>query len=322
MLVLLSTTVAAALQNAYKNPTEFAVRDSISICAGNVAVTQDPNFLTMLPAQAQTLPLAYVSKWPAWVTRRKDSKIPVTLVPGPAKGADILDTWAPPAAFEQLWLPEDLPRPRARAALGLVLRNGEPRYIFPTVDALLTLPDGTQWRNRGINSLPLASTWLHFGEIPVDRLQLTAAYLPPPAAEEERSDDSDGAATSPAAAVQRSIAEWRPCFKEVSILSAVEAAFDALDRLPDKLQRSSLGDGFSYLITPLEATDDDSSSLDLPEAAFAEGTRLRIFLSEEGGAADAWQIGEADWSMWRLPPGKESPYMQAAYKPLFATDWS
>ena len=33
------------------------------------------------------------------------------------------------------------------------------------------------------------------------------------------------------------------------------------------------------------------------------------------------QVGEGDWSMWRLPPGKESPYMQAVYKPLFEAEW-
>ena len=160
MLLLSTISTAAALLN----PVEYSTRDSISICAGNVAVTQDPRFMTLLPAQADTLPLDYCSSWPAWVTRPK-GKLPVERVPGPAKGADILDTWAPAGAFEQLWLPEDLPPPRARAALGLVLRNGEPRYIFPTIDASLTTPDGTQWRNRGLNSLPLASTWLHFGGI-------------------------------------------------------------------------------------------------------------------------------------------------------------
>ena len=33
------------------------------------------------------------------------------------------------------------------------------------------------------------------------------------------------------------------------------------------------------------------------------------------------QSANSYWTMWKLPPGKESPYMQAAYKPLFATDW-
>ena len=65
----------------------------------------------------------------------------------------------------------------------------------------------------------------------------------------------------------------------------------------------------------------DADGTWLPEAALAPGTRLRVFLAEEGAADDAWQVGEADWTTWKLPPGKSSPYMQQVYAPLFAAEW-
>jgi hypothetical protein len=67
-------------------------------------------------------------------------------------------------------------------AIGLVLRNGEPRYIFPTIDTYLDAA-GKRWRNRGIFSVPLAKTWLHYGESPADNLRLSSFVIAPTLAE-------------------------------------------------------------------------------------------------------------------------------------------
>ena len=177
VLLLLPLLLPAML----RNPVEFATRTHIDICAGNVRVLQlQPSELSApLPAQAQRLPLGYASSWPIWVVRQSGEAgtLPVTRVPGPATGADSLDTWVAPSAFEQLWLPADLPTPSARPALVLVLRNGEPRYLAPTIDTYVAVGD-VLWRNRGLHSVPLPSTWLHFGEIPADDLRLSAYLLP------------------------------------------------------------------------------------------------------------------------------------------------
>ena len=112
---------------ALQNPTDYATLNTVRICAGNVNVQQDPRFSTLLPAQAQTLPLDYCTTWPAWVTK-EGGKVPVSRIRSPDPADDLLKGWVPPLAFEQLWLPEDLPTPKCRAAIGLVLRNGAPRY--------------------------------------------------------------------------------------------------------------------------------------------------------------------------------------------------
>ena len=307
----------------YQNPAESASLQQIRICAGNVRVQQAPGFETLLPAQAQTLPLDYCAQWPVWVSRRQGD-VPVIRVPMPEENADVLDTYCPPAAFEQLWLPEDLPQPRARAAIGLVLRNGDPRYIFPTVDTFLeTSSDGKLWRNRGLNSGPLASTWLHFGEVPVDDLRLSVYAQPPAddsaavaaAAASEDSDARDGATC---------IGPYRCVVPNSAVDRAVEEAFDVLGGLPPLLQKASLGDGFSYLIVPLEADGGSTNDgLFLPDSALAPGGRVRAFLSKDGddGKDDCWQRGEMDLTVWRLPPGKDSPYMQRQYEALYSHSW-
>ena len=106
-------------QMALPEPPDMLV-NQISICAGNIRVKQDPRYLTMLPYQAQKLPLEYCSSWPIWVTN-PGGKVPLSRVPVPEAALDEWwTTWVPPAAFEQLWLPEDLPQPTARPAIGLV----------------------------------------------------------------------------------------------------------------------------------------------------------------------------------------------------------
>lgn len=318
-LLLITGVAAMALQS----PPDMLVRQ-ISICAGNVKVKQDPRFLTMLPYQAQKLPLDYCLSWPIWVTN-PGGKVPVTRVPVPEANLDEWwTTWVPPAAFEQLWLPEDLPQPAARPAIGLVLSNGEPRYLFPTLDTTLVCPGGVVWRNRGLNSVPLAKTWLHYGESPPENLRLSA-YSAMSAARGE--GEAEGA--EPGGGEEL---EWRPCLSHQPVQAALDEALRALERLPPLLQKK-LGQGFCYLLVPLPESDC------LPADALAPGSRLRFFLSDldceptnvarargdEATTADedewAWQRGECDLTVCTVPSGKGSPYLPKPYQPLYQREW-
>lgn len=324
---------------ALQNPAEMMTLNTINICAGNVNVYQDPRFSTLLPAQAQTLPLDYCASWPAWVIK-EGGKVPVSRIQSPDPTDNPLEGWVPPLAFEQLWLPEDLPTPKSRAAVGLVLRNGDPRYVFPTVDTFLETSDGTVWRNRGLNSVPIASTWLHFGELPPESLRFSAYHAAPEdpspsepeASEQTTADGSDGAEGAASAEGKGlRVGKYTRVVPNTQVHQAIDAGFDALDALPPLLRKSSLGDGFSFLICPLvpDSADGngsesiDNSGLFLPPSALAPGGRLRAFLAEEGSDEDrdAWQRGELDLTMFALPPGRESPYMQSQYAPLFNHDW-
>ena len=329
---MLALWLVSPLAMTFLNPTDYAKLRSINICAGNVRVQQDPRFSTLLPAQEQTLPLDYCSSWPIWVTKKDSKNVPVTRVSMPEENVDFMQTWVPPAAFEQMWLPEDLPTPKARAAIGLVLRNGDPRYVFPTVDTYLEA-DGQIWRNRGLNSVPIAKTWLHFGELPPEALRFSAYHAaaeqeqqPAAASTPESADDDDEAASGSSDGVK--VGAYTRVVANCQVHTAVDAAFDALADLPPLLQKRSLGDGFCYLIVPLEAEGEGGEGgggdILLPPSALKPGGRLRAFLSEDGADEDgeAWQRGELDLSMWRLPPGKDSPWMQKQYSPLYERDWS
>ena len=319
--VLLITGAAAM---ALQSPPDMLLRQ-ISICAGNVKVTQDPRFLTMLPYQAQKLPLEYCSSWPIYVSN-PGGKVPVSRVPVPEADLDEWwTTWVPPAAFEQLWLPEDLPQPAARPAIGLVLSNGEPRYLFPTLDTALVCPDGVVWRNRGLNSVPLAKTWLHFGESPPEALRLSAYRATPAARGEAEGAEPSDEAPAP---------EWQPCLSHQPVQAALDEAMLALESLPPLLQKK-LSQGFCYLLVPLPESDC------LPADKLAPGSRLRLFLSDLGCEHDpsnvarargdeattadedewAWQRGECDLTVHTVPSGKGSPYLPKPYEPLYQREW-
>ena len=65
----------------------------------------------------QSLPLSYISEWPVWMA--SESGDAVSLLPTAGEEAEEAG-WVNPATFEQLWQPQDLPRPAARAAIGAV----------------------------------------------------------------------------------------------------------------------------------------------------------------------------------------------------------
>lgn len=327
--MLSSLASASAAGSVLQQPPQPALK-SVSIAAGKVSVKQDPRYLTMLPFQAQKLPLDYCADWPIWVTKR-EGKVPVSRVPAPPPDVEEwwLD-WVPPAAFEQLWLPEDLPQPQARPAIGLVLRNGEPRYVFPTIDTYLEL-DGVVWRNRGLNSVPLAKTWLHFGESPIETLRLSAYHRREPVRNEAADEEE---ATGSEAEEAAEDVPWSQCVEHVAIDAAMREADEALEALPDLLRKKSLGDGYCYLVVPLHEQPP------LPAHALEPGGRLRLFLSDldswptnvarergdEPRVRDedewAWTRGECDLTTHTVPSGKDSPYLPKPYKELYQHEWA
>lgn len=257
----------------------------------------------------QSLPLSYVESWPVWMASPSGDS--VSLLPNTGDEGD----WVNPTAFEQLWLPQDLPRPAARAALGVVVKDGVPRYIFPCTETTV-MAGNSLWHNRGLNSLPLAKTWLAFGDVPVDDLRLSC-YQRPLAADEaadEESNDSS-AAQQESAADDVGGAEWTPVLPLTAVGEAIDAVFRVLGDAPDEL-----GSGFSFLIAPLSASP-------LPPDALASGQQLRLFLSDvdatptsldpEDRTSWLWNRGECDLAIYDVAAGGESVHLPDAYRPLF-----
>ena len=278
----------------------------------------------------QSLPLSYISEWPVWMA--SESGDAVSLLPTAGEEAEEAG-WVNPATFEQLWQPQDLPRPAARAAIGAVLKDGVPRYIFPTIETTCTSGQMV-WHNRGLNSLPLAKTWLTFGDVPVDDLRLTCYRQPLP--EQEASDDESedsskeelisGAGDLEASSRNRFLAasgrlletdggEWEPILPLTEVGNAVDIIFNIIGEAPD-----AMGKGFCFLIAPLKDTP-------LPATALEADHRLRLFLSDvdatptsldpEDRKAWLWNRGECDLSLFTVAPGGASDFLPDVYRPLY-----
>lgn len=323
LVVCLAAHGSAALQATlggatpgWNTPVPDRLIDTVSI-----SVSSAIDRATPMPLQAQTLPVESCSSWPIWVLKGKESTshVRVFRVPAPA-AADVWTSgtsFVPPASFEQLWLPANLPVPHARMAIGLVLRNGKPQYIFPTLDTYLDVGE-RRYHNRGLCSVPLAKTWLHYGESPAENLRLSCSVVSP----------------APAGAHPTAASPWVPCLEPLMVVAALDATLAALKNLPEDESGArlpgytSLERGFCYLIAPLE---DESATL--PEAAMQPGGKLRVLLSDvkDWGVvgSDAREMagpyGECELSLHAVlcavppagPPGRESLSMREPYRELY-----
>ena len=273
--------------------------------------------------QQQTLPLSYVSSWPTWVSTPEGDS--VTLLPA----EDDPGGWVSAPSYEMLWMPQDLPEPTACAAIGVVLKNGVPRYIFPCVETTVTVGNRV-YHNRGLHSIPLAKTWMVFGDVPVSDLRLSCYRSPlPPDTSDTEAEGEDEDTTAKAAegdSAAETDADDAVDWTAVLPLTEVGAAVDAMTRIlgdaPDEM-----GDGFQYLIVPI-------ASAAIPPDAVAAGQRMRLFLSdvvaaptstdpEEGKAWLSsreelqWVHGECDFGTYEVAPGGDSDFLPDAYKPLY-----
>jgi len=218
--------------------------------------------------------------------------------------------WVNPCTYEQFWLPQDLPTPTCSAALGVVLKDGTPRYIFPCIEATVTAGNRL-WHNRGLNSLPLGKTWLLFGEVGVDDLRVSAYSQSQP----EQTEEEAEAKPTPLVDDVTQSRDWTPVLPLTPVSDALDAIFKILGDAPD-----DLGQGFAYLIAPLKSSP-------LPESALAPGQRIRMFLSDVDATPTAldpedreswlWNRGECDVVTFQVAAGGESEFLPQVYRPLY-----
>lgn len=109
--------------------------------------------------QTQSLPMSLTLKWPAYTCDIKSNKLIEVEIPDALNDAWVEGGWVNPNSYADLYQPSDLPFPTGQLSLGVVLTNGVPRYIFPSMVLSLKTPEKV-WRNRGINTLPRAHTWI------------------------------------------------------------------------------------------------------------------------------------------------------------------
>ena len=261
--------------------------------------------------QLDSIPLSYASTWPVYMISNDGTTL--THIPDPSFNTKETG-WVDPKAYEQLWLPEDLSIPSCQPAIGLVLKDGVPRYIFPTIETTLVSKDGGVWYNRGLNSVPLAKTWLPFqtmDDFSLESLAISGYYIPLPLLTNDESKHSK---------------DWKPIMLPLTkIMPTIQVLLEAIANGPDEL-----GSGFIYLIAPLKHPNDTTSCEQtlLPEEVIQPGHRVRLFLSNvdtmptsldpDDDSSWIWKRGECDLSLYMVSPGGKSEYLPNVYRPLYS----
>eukprot|EP00977_Amphora_coffeiformis_P019931 scaffold7667_cov161-Amphora_coffeaeformis.AAC.5 len=226
------------------------------------------------------LPVSFTSSWPTWVLdTSKDienqwHKIPDT------------NGFVPPASIDELWQPIDLQYPSCRIAMGLHVRDGSIRHIFPALDLTLG-SSGNLHRNRGLCSVPRAYQWMEFGSLAMGGgLEACSIVL--------QSRESDQPT-------------WITHGRFRYINDVVNMAVEALADAPPK----ELGDG-SSLIHVLCDADEVAHLSEIPRV----GSDLRCLLIEEDGTT----MGALEVKVAKTAAGSESEYLPEAYTVLFGDE--
>ena len=281
--------------------------------------------------RTQQLPISLCSSWPVWMIPNSGS-VEVVRVPDASDAETVDDAsplgWVNPHTFEQLWLPEDLPPPSARAAVGFVIKDGAPRYLFPCLETAVVTADGGCYYNRGLNSLPLASTWLPWGEIGFRDLRLScfsqALPVPEEAEEVEEAEEAEEEAEEAEGAIKAAVDGptvyevvepdlWAEELALTSVIGVVESMLEVIADAP-----ADLGEGFQYVVVPIAGAS-------ISPELLRPGRRVRLFLSDVDGTPTelterdgwAWSRGECDLSVFAVSPGGESDFLPDVYKPLY-----
>jgi len=250
---------------------------------------------------AQRLPTSLV-KWPLWIVHENGKA--VTQVPGSgqAEADGAPQSWVDPVSFEHLWLPEDLEAPQLHLSLGLVLKDGEPRYLFPCAEASLEQQQ-LVWHNRGLCSVPLGNTWLPWGVVPMPSLRLSAFSREMTVAV----DDGEGEeVVEVKAAPQQEELPWETLRESLPVGGSLSSMWKVLADAPPELS-----DGYHFMMARL-------GDVTVPTSIIRPGRQLRLLLTDNLLSPDLndpnWQLevgayGGCDVSMYAVPPGRQSEYM-------------
>eukprot|EP00752_Nemacystus_decipiens_P007320 g6549.t3 len=281
-LVALSGAIAAAATVAHRRSSRGS-----GICnqAGSVhvplrAISDDQdvppivkrrpaerNFISILSEDGteQALPVASASSFPLWVIDGEIDRAgrkQVTQVPGANEELG----WVNPRSYTELWIPEGSPAPTMKLCLGMLMKDGVPRYVMPMVD-LVVEKEGRSWRNRGLNSVPIAHAWE-----PVARAAAGSLFLSAYAEERVEGSETDS--------IWGSLAEKLP---------VADAFQDIVSVLADPPEGLDLGSGFHFVVAEVDDAGADSVG---PLAVAGPGGRVRVFLSDLSEPADLLDLEE------------------------------
>ena len=225
-------------------------------------------------------------------------------------------------SFEELYLPSDLPIPSAKAALGIVIANGIPRYILPSIILTLNTPD-KEWRNRGLCSVVRADGWLDIFSpfVPsLDKLKFScfAQYAP----DVRFLEDQDGTgswtnAIDSESSINNDNDNLSPSPSSSLIKEAYESVDDWLKTCCDV--NHPIMSGYHFIDIPL--TNDYDNNIKIPPL------KLKAFISDvdaperlievEPNDLDVLPAGSLDIQITEVAAGGKSEFLPACYQALY-----
>ena len=270
------------------------------------------------------LPASIVTQWPTWVlsvTQDDDDDDDEQLHEW-SKIPDESDGFVNPKSLEELWLPLDLISPVGRLALGLHVRNGVCRHVFPALDLSLE-DDGSnkenhspqqqqqRHRNRGLCSLPVAYQWQEFSAF------VMAAGAMGLDDSNNRDDDSCRLVlqTRPSDPGK----PWETLLQMDRVEDLVARAMGALAQEPP----SALGDG-SHLVHVVPSSCGGAAAATIQCPKPGQELRVRLLTPQENNDDNDDESSTATTATTELrvqiestAAGSASDYLLDCYRPLF-----
>lgn len=313
--------------------------------AGEVRIVGMPG------GRTQTLPGNYVRSFPRWFVddsrgqrgggdENSDSpsrhRRGLTAEPLRTAGDD---TFVDPTSTSELWWPSDIEVLQIRPALDVLMKAGTPNYALAGLNVRVpgrASADGTEWRNYGLNSQPLAAQWMTFG-VAVEGSFRVECFVGEDAGvgDDESMDDSGKVSRGS----EGNNMKWKRLFPgnlgslddttSAHIMFGAERMKKVVEALGMFLSRideaSPLSDGFHVVSFPLA-----EDWIDLPKIEGGEegsGYKLTCVATSE---PDAKALLEMDRGLVEMTatsmlevdvsptdPGSDSDYLPDSYKPLY-----
>lgn len=249
---------------------------------------------------AQSLPAKITENWNVW-TYDIEQRL-LTPVESPLDG----DGWVNPTTFDSLYLPEDLPIPKAHPALGVALSYGVPRYVMPSLVLTLSTPAQT-WRNRGLCSLPRAKSWIDLFAPNTPKLtSLKYSCFGQNAANLRFLEDQDGSGAWQCLLEKSSRSLLSP--KKYTDLD-ITSTFESFRLYLESINANEVFEGFHFVDIPIPRTE----AIALPRR------RIKVYLTdfeanrllelEDPSLLNTEPCAELDLAMVPTSAGRDSEFM-------------
>uniref|UniRef100_A0A6U1NKJ8 Uncharacterized protein n=1 Tax=Fibrocapsa japonica TaxID=94617 RepID=A0A6U1NKJ8_9STRA len=242
------------------------------------------------------LPVGYTSTWPVWALEDTpsdgSSNCRLSAVPGTSSGEGETG-FVDPRSYHLFWVPEDSPPLLLRPAVVAVLKDGKPRYIMPGLD-ITAEKAGQVWRNRGLNSLPLAGQWESFLDTALDLSKLTLSVF----------------ARHPVEGEEGNTNAWTTIAEKVNLLDTLDRLVAIMADPPEEISS-----GFHVLIMPIADT-----TLQVPSGT----NNMRAFITDYPDPKRMLELpsmgsdgSELDIQIEKILSAGKSEFLPQVYAPLY-----